>query len=352
MSRPEGHERWIAEEGTLTAAARRVFARSARRPRWVLGLALLAAAGLTLSRALKAPRHEATAYFLVSEGALAGRENAPPAPRDIRRYIASVALTRSQLERIMRAHGVARAWLARDRVAAVDDFRDGISVEVSANYFLWEREAGAPPRSARVELTVGGGDPDVTRAVLRDLADLVLRTQADERAEHLAATRRLLGERLGEARERTSLLLRQLEGLWRESERRRGRPGAAVLAQIALLEVDAGVAVEQQAALERRVEGIAFAGAMEDDQLGLRVELIDEHLASFALPLPPAWLAAHFLLSFALALLVAAAVVGAFDQRVYAPADLLALGLASFGVFPRFPGDDAGALRARASSGT
>ena len=83
----------------------------------------------------------------------------------------------------------------------------------------------------------------------------------------------------------------------------------------------------------------------------MKFELVDERVATFAPRLTVLELALRAGVIFAAALAVTATVAGALDDRIYAPQDLAAWGLPLFGALPRFPGDDAGSYRARASAG-
>src|SRR5512144_1882357 len=95
---------WISDEPRLASVVRHVLSRS--RHSWVrvLLVALLATAALVALRARKKPVYEATLYFRLEEGDVTDPDHAPPPPRDIREHIASVALSRQQLEQIMRKH--------------------------------------------------------------------------------------------------------------------------------------------------------------------------------------------------------------------------------------------------------
>lgn len=333
----------------MALAARRVFARARRRPVSVLAFALLATFALIGYRALKTPAYRATLYYRLAEGGLADPTHAPKPPREIRQYIEKVALSRGNLERIMKKYQISERWLTRDREAAIDSFREEIEVEVSRNYFIYPRRPRDPPRSAQVTISVWGGEVEQTQAILRELGDAVRADQVDQRSARLAADRQLLGERAEQARARTRALQEEIERLGREAARADKRTAVAMKARIAALNVEAAGAIGQTLQLERRARDAGFTGAAEGEQLGLRFELFDEQLVEFAPRLTPSELAVRGAVVLVFLLVAAASFVGAFDDRVYAPEDLVVRGLPPLGALVRFPGDDVDSYRARAA---
>jgi hypothetical protein len=121
--------------------------------------------------------------------------------------------------------------------------------------------------------------------------------------------------------------------------------------EIAVLTNEVPNAIGQVLTLQRRASETRFSAAAERAQLGLTFELFDERLAADPPILTVRQLIWRGAVVFAIALLLVAAVAGAFDDRVYGPADLAARGLPLFGALHRFPGDDAGSYRARGRPG-
>ncbi len=344
------HEPWISDESHMALAARRVFARAVRRPVHVLAIALLATGAYTANRALQAPIYEATLYFRLAEGDLTDPNNAPRPPRAIGEYIASVALSRNRVEQIMNKYHWSGAYLARDRVAAIDEFREDIKIDVSRNYFIYDRRQGDAPRSALVTIALSGSDAEQTRALLHEIGDAIVQEQIAQRSGRLAQARELLDAQLTLARARTSSLQATLGRLWLDLANVGGRGAIDIQVQIAALQAEAKGAIEQVLALERRTGDVALSAAAEGEQLGLNFELFDESLVASAPYLTSFQLARRVTLVFAIAMLLTLPVVGAFDDRVYAPEDLEGRGLPFFGALPRFLGDDAGSYRARLRS--
>jgi hypothetical protein len=342
---------WISDEPRLSSAARLVLARALHRRAPIALVALLATAGATALRWLKPPSHEATLYFRLEEGDVGDAGHGLRPPPDIRQHIANVALSRKQLEQIMRKYHWSEGWLARDRAAAIDDFREAIEISVERNYFIYPRSPGEDPRSAEVRISLSGVDEEQVRAILHEIGDAILLDQAAQRGGRLREARELFRAQIDHARARTQGLQEAMARLATEAAGLDERAAVAARAQLAVMEAEAKGALEQELALEKQAAAVAFNAAKEEEQLGLKLELVDEQVATFAPRLTGAELALRASAIFAAALLVTATVVGAFDDRIYAPQDLEAWGLPVFGALSRFPGDDAASYRARASAG-
>jgi hypothetical protein len=349
MSRPAigPPDRWISEEWRLVRAARGALVRARRRPRRVLAVALLLAGAFLVLRALQPARYQASLYFRLAEGALSVPSVGFRPPRDVRQHLSNIALSRHQLKQVMANHGRATAWLARDPVAAVEDFRDEISVEVSRNYFLSDRGPQDQPRSAQVTVALSGSDAAQTEAMLREIGQSIVKGQADERRFRLAETHDLLAAELAAARGRARTVQEGLERLSAQVIKVRGEDLTLLQARVAAQEAEAMSAIDQVLALERRMVSIDFDGAAEAEQLGLNFQLIDARLVEVTAPLTLPTLAYLGVVAFLAALLLVAPVVGAFDDHLYAAEDLADHGLGLVAAFPPFPGDQAGAWRSR-----
>ncbi len=349
MSGPAGapRDRWISEEWRLVRAARRALVRARRRPFRVLAWALLATGAVVALQVLLPPRYEATLSFRLTEGDLPDPRVAPRPPRDVRTYISNVALSRHQLKQVMTNHGWMAEWLARDPVAAVDAFREEISVEVGRNYFLFERGRREEPRTAQVTIALTGADPGQTGAMLHEIGQVVLEGQAAQRSVRLAEARDLVARELSGARARAKAVQEALERLSREAMRARGPDPAGIERRIAEQEAAARSAIDQVLQLERRLEAVDFSAAAEEEQLGLRLQLVDERLVLLGPPLTTLALSLQAVVAFLVALLLVSPLVGAFDDRLYEAGDLAEHGLDLVGDFPRFAGDEAGSRRRR-----
>jgi hypothetical protein len=345
-------ETWNSEEAHVVSIAQRALGRARHRPGWILGIAGLAAAAFVGSRLYRAPTYEAELHFHLAEGDVTDPTHAPRPPRAVREYVFNVALSRDRVEQIMKKYDWSPRYLARDRIAAVDEFREDVSVDVSRNYFVYDRRPSDPPRSAVVTVSLVGTDPEQTAATLHEIGESIVLEQRGQRTERLAHARELLETQLTQARARARYLQDAIGmltmspggGGTREAIDRRTRAAA--------LQVEQEGALRQLAVLERRATDVAFTEAAEGEDLGLRLELIDESLVALTPRLTPLQLARRALMVFVVVALLAVPAVGAFDDRIYTPADLAARALPHFGSLVRFPGDDAGSFRARAQART
>jgi hypothetical protein len=341
-------ERWISEEAQLGAIARLAFTRARRRPALTLALALGATAALVGWRAWKAPAYEARLTFSMTEGEVVEPGAGLRPPRSIAEYLSTVVLSRERLGRLMEKHGISRARRAHDPVSAIEDFRrEDISIEVTRNYFVFDRRPGDPPRSAHLIVALTGSDPERTRALLHDIGQAIVDDQAEDRADLLAAERTTLEGRLAWAQARSRSLEQRIAVLSEEAGHADKGDAIVLRARVASLALEHQDALEQVLELERHRGRVEFVAAAEGKKLGVRLELVDESLLVRSRRLTPWEMAALAPLVFALALLLVAPVVGAFDDRVYAAEDLELRGLPLLGALSRFPGDDQGSYRAR-----
>ncbi len=324
-----------------------VFLRALRRPGWPLAVAILVAGAFVVTRARKTPTYEATLYFRLAEGDLGDLGAGARPPVDIRRYLTSVALSRHRVEEIMAKYRLSGKYRAADPVGAIDDFRDDIQIEVSRNYFLYDRHAGDPPRSALVTISLWGTDAERTRAILREIGDAVLEEQVAQRGGRLAQAREVLGTEVALARARTKELQGSMARLRMAAATAGPREALEIQARLETLAAEVAGSINQELEIERRAADVAFSTAAEGKQLGLSLDLFDERLVVTSRPLTPIELAGWGAIVFALAFVLAAAVYGTFDDRVAGIEDLEAFRVPVFGALPRFPGDDAGGYRAR-----
>jgi hypothetical protein len=338
---------WIADEPRISSVVLGVLSRARRRPLRVLAVTLIFTGVFVAARAQRSPRYLATLHFRISEGDLVDPSHGPVPPRSIREYILHVALSRGRVEQIMKRHHWSSAHLARNPVAAIDDFREDIEVEVSQNYFIYGRRAWDEPRSAHVSISLTGGDVEKTRAVLHDIGDTILMEQEARRTEYLSGARQMVSAQLWEARARAASLEERIGRLRAEV----AGAGAGLLedarARLATLQLQAAGSIEQMLALDRRSDELRLSADAERQKLGLVFELIDESMVALAPSLTALQLAGRGAVVLAIALALTALLVGSFDDRIYTADDLASHDLPAFGALPRFPGDDAGSHRAR-----
>jgi len=343
-----------AHDPTVTAEAWRLVRRARRRPGWVLALALVGAAAVVGVRA-RQDRFTARVVLRVTEGDLAPGAS-PRAPRLLREAVARVALQPPRLLAIAeseRLYGVGGSDGRRaDPQAALDAFRDDVTIDAWRTDFGEERAPTDAWRSGRVAITWRGPEPEQATRVAAALARLVLdEDAAARRAETAARERRAAGE----ARGLEGRIAEAREGLVRAEAGLRGSDGArAATIRAELVERrQALMALEEQAAaMAVRRSEVAVRAALAADQERLSFEVAQVvRPRPRRLGKPRALVAAGFAL-LALLLPLSALVVGAFDSRVYDGDDVRRLGLASLGAVGAFPGDRVGSLRERLARGS
>jgi hypothetical protein len=262
-----------------------------------------------------------TVVFRISERE-AGAAPETLSSRALRAYIFDLAFSHANLARV--ADGPSASAGARvspdaaKRAAASDpvtDLLEAMSLRISENDFVEDRDDKTPPRSVRMELTFRSPVADVSWNVSHELADLIMRSERARR-ERAAAQAEAIGEAargLGAAARGTSA----------------ARSGAVP---------PAGSVPVTSAAVERDVESaIREAGgarlareALEANQ-SLRFELVDPGQYPGDQFRSPLGLVVSGLVALPFALFAAALLAGAFDPRVLDARDLAAMGVVILG---------------------
>lgn len=116
-----------------------------------------------------------------------------PLKRQLAEYVRQAVFTSQPLIDIMRREGLYPSLLRKNERAALESFREDITVDVYQNYFVGNR-AGNAPRTARLSVGYRSKDPAQALAVTRALGGLIVererlarRDQAQSaawRAEH------------------------------------------------------------------------------------------------------------------------------------------------------------------------
>jgi hypothetical protein len=343
-------EAWISVEPRVTTVVQRVVARAARRPALVLVLVMFCTGLIVAYRVLRPPTYVATMSFRLAEGGVSDPNAGPRPPRAIGQYIGSVALSRSRLQRIMEEHRWSSAFLARDSARAVEEFRSDIRIDVSRNYFIYDRSPHDEPRSAQVSISLRGSDPEKTRDVLHDIGQAMLQEQAEHRKDRLVQATQLVEAQLGQARARAKSMQSKIAELRREASQAGSRGISGAAPRVAPLLVESQAATEQILALEQLRDELEFSTTAESANLGLNFELYDESLVAAAPPLTSPQTARLAMVTFAILMMLAVPIVGAFNDRIYSTGDLAFHSFPVFGEVGRFPGDEAGAFRSRTKS--
>ena len=315
---------WTEREPTLRGAIGRATARLLSRARasWPIwtGLVVLLCAG-TVAWKLEHPSPFATTVvFRISERE-AGAAPETLSSRALRAYIFDLAFSHANLARVAdgpSASARSPANPAVKRATASDpvtDLLEAMSLRISENDFVEDRDDKTPPRSVRMELTFRSSVADVSWNVAHELADLIMRSDRGRR-ERAAAQ----AEAIGEAARGLGAGARGMSA---------ARPGDRP---------QVGSAPVTSAAIERDVESaIREAGgarlareALEANQ-SLRFELVDPGQYPGDQFRSPLGLVVSGLLALPFALFAAALLAGAFDPRVLDARDLAAMGVVILG---------------------
>jgi hypothetical protein len=200
---------WLDQEPTAWAALAQIgklIASGFERRAILVAATLVYAAALAVGVAWSRSAYEPECVLRVVEGE---RETPglPPPRRQLAEYVRRAVFTSAPLGEVLERHGLYPNLARSDPRAALDAFREDIQVDVRQNYFIEERPAGTPPRSARLVIRYRNADPEVAVAVTRALGELVakheLTARGDEArraAEHARARAELAREALTERR--------------------------------------------------------------------------------------------------------------------------------------------------------
>jgi hypothetical protein len=342
---------WIEREPGW-ADAGRAFLRLARRARrrWAVALFLLLSVTgfMVVRRARKIVWYDSQLVLRVTEGDL-DVATAPRSKQRLREYVRDSAFSAPRLLGIIQRRHLYRPRAEQAPMMAVELMRSDITVEVYRNYFLEERMPGDPPRSARISITYRARDPEVAVEVVRDLGQLVARTEIEARQAAAQAALAEVDGGLAEVdaeRARLSQEASQLEIQLRDTPAAARKSGTAVRlmtlrSAIAAEEDQATVLMARRSALDLRVD-------FEQQERGLRFDIADDARELRGTPLSrvlelSSVAAAGLLLGLPLVLIA----VGAFDGRVYDTDDVRHLGLTPLGHIPAFAGARTGTLGMR-----
>lgn len=338
-------EPWIDDEPRFGAALKLVTARAVSRSVLVLLLSVAVTALLLFWRLQRAPLYEATDYFRMVEGEVG--DATPPPPREIREYIAAVALSHKKLLEIMKKHGLNRKLLDHDPVEAVQAMREDIGIRVTRNYFIFDRQPDDEPRSASISISYAYSSGEVARDVVHELAQAVLDAQAAQRNGRIRSEREVI--RLQLEHEQTVMhgVQTELDLLFLDAAHARGSALVQNRAQLAGTQDRMKMALDRVRRLDRRAGDLELARHVEDNRLGISFQLVDEDIEIIGAKLTSSQTVRFAVLTFVCVGGVALVVIGAWGRRVYRVQDLAAAGIPVFGELTRFAGDDVGSYRAR-----
>lgn len=268
---------WLANEPGLVAGLRQAAAlcRSGlRRPWLTLLLSALFSAGLVAALVIAKQQHAPVFMMRVVE---ADRDpsNMPRLKRQLADYARQAVMTSQPLYEIMRRHGLYPSLMRKNARAALESFREDISIEVYQNYFLEDRVPGALPRSARLAVSYAAKDPVLALAVTRDLGALIINHEQRVRREQAL----LAAQQAERERDALALALRQRSGqIVAKQTELAGLQEPDMRSQVELIGLLGTVSTLEREleAAERREAALELAAALERGGMGLYFEVVDE----------------------------------------------------------------------------
>jgi hypothetical protein len=97
-----------------------------------------------------------------------------PLKHQLAEYVRQAVFTSQPLLEVMRHEGLYPSLQRKNERAALESFREDITVDVYQNYFVSNRGAGAGPRSARLSVSFRSRDSEQALAVTRALGALIV----------------------------------------------------------------------------------------------------------------------------------------------------------------------------------
>ncbi|HXK18717.1 MAG TPA: hypothetical protein VNG33_12990 [Polyangiaceae bacterium] len=268
---------WLTDEPSVAVTLRQALALwrvGFRRPFLVGAIAALLSAAIALFVTF-GRREYAPKFVLRVVEAEHPAANAPPLKRQLAEYVRQAIFTSEPLLEQMRRHGLYPGLLRRNSRAALDAFREDISIEVYQNYFVEDRAPGHQRRSARLSVGFRSKDPALALAVTRELGALIVSHELSSRREQAASAAR------GAAQARDILV-----AAWQQ------RSAAIVAKQAEIAKLSAPdpqrqveligmlgslAALDHQVeALERRATALDIGASLERRGIGMSFQVVDD----------------------------------------------------------------------------
>jgi hypothetical protein len=312
----------------VTDEVKRLFSRARRRWLLVLALTVVISGLFTLREARKQRMYSSTVVLSATEGDAAEDGVAHTSDR-FQDYVYHAVFTDTALRVLLEKYEFRPDMQKKNPRLAVEMFRDLIDVDVYKNEFTAPRYAGSPARSARIAISVRYTDPEQALLLARDLGDLVVTRDAQNRKERFEIKVRI-------ARDAVSYAVSEIERLSSDLEiARRGEefiPERAAEYHVKAQGAEKGIvaALERYKEAEAEKRKLEFADAADSKSLELHYDRVDWGFAALrenrALLLTRTALFTFFGL-----LPILALTVGAFDPRIYDERDVARLKLKPLG---------------------
>ncbi|HTA90740.1 MAG TPA: hypothetical protein VK745_14215 [Polyangiaceae bacterium] len=190
-------------------------------------------------------------------------------------YVRQAIFTSEPLYELIRRHGLYPKLMQRNARAALDSFREDITVEAYQNYFVEDRLPKDLPRSARLAVSYHAKDPELALAVTRDLGELIVQRELSVwRKQALDAANAADFER--DSAER-ALLDRNEQIFSTQSKlQQTTKPDPTLQVEFVGLVGSLGSLERRLLAAERRSDALDLSAAMAKHDHGLHFEVVDD----------------------------------------------------------------------------
>jgi hypothetical protein len=357
-ARPDGQpDDWLSSEPSvmqvMIAELQRFKGRMKVHPVPVLLLALVVSAGATFVFARKPPMYTARVILRISEGALSQYRGAVLPQSELKNYIYNFALSDISLrEQIIDKHGLFQEELALFGAdGAIDELRDGLSIDAYHNFFHYGKNHETTPRSLRLGIVYMHKDADFAYKMAVLLSDLVVEVESRKRLQEVQFAadngRELLNAAEREQAQRDAEISSIMTDL-AEAELTGDGVGVA-MARVKLDSLSRSRIREVQYLdhMRREVEQLDINRRAEESQLGLVFEIAGRVRPVPKPPPGPLMLGLVGLVCLCILVPVCAIGLGTIDSRIHELEDVRRLGMPALGHIPAFSGDGVGSLSQR-----
>jgi hypothetical protein len=268
---------WLDEEPGIVASLREAaeVLRAGLRHGWLTLLVALLF-GSALAGAVALVKHDyAPRFVLRVVEANRDPRSMPRVKGQLAEYVRQAIFTSQPMFELIRRHGLYPSLIRKNSRAALDSFREDISVDVYQNYFVERRTPGALPRSAHLAVSYRSADRELALAVTRDLGALII-------SHELAARRAQAKDAAADAtlaRDATQRALQQRseDVLAKQDQLRRAfAPDPKLQVELVGLLGSLGPLERRAEASERRADALDLSAAFERGGIGLDFEVVDD----------------------------------------------------------------------------
>jgi hypothetical protein len=319
--REAGFRGWVVE-------LQRLMRRARQRPWLVLFLAV-ASTLLSLAQQLRRQREYPATVVLSATESEQTFDNIVHNNKKLTDYVYYAVFTDRVLVELMDKHEYRTDLAVKNPRMRAENFRDLIDVDVYKNEFIEQRWPNMPPRSARIAIEFRYTDPDDALEIARELGELVIKRDGENRRERLLGKEREFADAQRMAETHLARVSRDLERARYDLDNDVGDRGDAIVrvmgGEKALSEAVARLttATEMRQKLER-------AANADEQSLELRYDKADWGAAKTRVNELLA-LARAALVSFVAFFFIMKLLVASFDSRIYDPDDVTRTGARLFG---------------------